>query len=368
MGTRCETVFMTGTTGLVGSEVLRRMLTLDPTLRVVVLVRNLARWNALATDAALPAERVTPVVGDIKKPGLDLDEDVRSFLARHVTIVVHVAADTVFSRPLEMARATNLEGTRHVLEMAEAWPQVWRVLYVSTAFVAGRRVGCILERDNGSGLGWVNAYEQSKYEAEQLVRATRRGWLILRPSTIICDSRAGTVRQFNAVHHALRLLYLGLAPMLPGTGTSTVDVVPGDYVAAAIASLTLRERLWGQTFHLCAGSGAITLDELLDSTWDVWSKVPAWRRKAISRPVLANITTYRLFEQTVKETGDRQLKRAVRSLSSFAPQLALPKRFDTAQTEATLGQPAAAVTTYWPRMIEHLVTNRWTKTLPGGAA
>jgi hypothetical protein len=53
------------------------------------------------------------------------------------------------------------------------------------------------------------------------------------------------------------------------------------------------------------------------------------------------------------------LRRALRGLSHFAPQLALPKRFETAGADALLGAPAPPVGSYWARVVEHLLAARW---------
>ena len=344
-------LFLTGATGLVGGGVLQRMLRADPDLRVAVLVRDGSRWPGIP--------RVTPVVGDLLAPGLGLAADARATLAREVRLVVHAAADVVFSRPLDVARATNVEGTRRLLELADEWPEVQRIAYVSTAFVAGRHTGAIPEAEADGAAGWVNAYEQSKWEAERVVRAAARPWVILRSSTIVCDDAAGTVSQFNAVHLAVRLLHRGLVPMIPAEGAATVDVVPAGYVTSAIAALAVRDGLDGRTVHLCAGRGALPVVELLEATWDVFARDAAWRRKALPRPVLTDLATYALLERSIDQTGDAALRRALRGLSHFAPQLALPKRFETAGADALLGAPAPPVRAYWTRVVEHLLAARW---------
>jgi nucleoside-diphosphate-sugar epimerase len=345
-------LFLTGATGLVGGGVLQRMLRADPELRVAVLVRDRARW------AGIP--RVTPVVGDLLAPGggLGLTADARATLARQVRLVVHAAADVVFSRPLDVARATNVEGTRRLLELAGEWPGVQRIAYISTAFVAGRHTGSIPEAEVDGAAGWVNAYEQSKWEAECLVRGAARPWVILRSSTIVCDDTTGAVSQVNAVHHAVRLLHRGLVPMIPAEGAATVDLVPAEYVTGAIAALAVRADLDGRTLHLCAGSGALPVGELLDATWDVFARDAAWRRKALPRPVLTDLATYALLERSIEQTGDEVLRRALRGLSHFAPQLALPKRFETTGADTLLGAPAPPVAAYWTRVVEHLLAVR----------
>ncbi|HEV8304353.1 MAG TPA: SDR family oxidoreductase [Gemmatimonadales bacterium] len=345
-------LFLTGATGLVGGGVLARMLRADPALRVAVLVRDPSRWPAI--------DRVTPVAGDLCASGLGLTPDVRAALAREVHLVVHAAADVVFSRPLDVARATNVQGTRRVLDLVHEWPRVGQVVYVSTAFVAGRRTGSVAEAEEDGAAGWVNAYEQSKWEAERLVRAATRPWLIVRPSTIVCDDPdGGVVTQYNAVHHAVRLLHRGLVPMIATAPQASVDLVPADYVAGAIAALAVRHDLAGRTLHLCAGAGALAVPDLLENTWEVFARNPAWRRKALPRPVLTDLATYALLERSIDQTGDEMLQRAVRGLSHFAPQLALPKRFETAGADALLGAPAPPVGAYWARVVEHLLAVRW---------
>src|SRR5207247_6934475 len=178
-----EVVFFTGATGLVGGDVLRRMLAADPALRAVVLVRDAGRWEQVSTRLALPAGRVGAVVGDVTRPGLGLSADTRVRLAREITAVVHAAADVVFSRPLAVARAVNVAGVRHLLDVAAGWPRLRRFSHGRTAFVAGRRVGRILEGEERGDAGRVNGCEQEKHEAQALVPRRRPGWAHLPPGS-----------------------------------------------------------------------------------------------------------------------------------------------------------------------------------------
>lgn len=336
-----KTVFITGATGLIGREVVARV-TSDPRVaRVYALTRK---------PAALG------IHGDVQQDGLGITAEARARLAREVTTVVHLAANTSFSQSLEEARATNRDGTRHLLEVSAAWPNVSRWVYVSTAFVAGLRTGRILE-EACSDSAWANAYEQSKAEAEALVRATRTDWAIARPATIVCDDLDGAISQMNAVHRALRLYFGGLAAMLPGTDQSRVDVVTTEYAARGIARVVLAPDVEGKTFHFCAGAGAMPLDDLLDASYNAFVRAPAWRRKAIARPVRTDLGTYRLFEAAIADAGSDRVRRALRSLGHFVPQLAWPKSFDTTRADALLGERAPSVASYWSNMVDHLVGN-----------
>jgi long-chain acyl-CoA synthetase len=353
-----QSIFVTGATGLLGRDVLTRLLAADPRLRAFVLVRDASRWAIASRDLPF-ADRVTPVVGDLCADGLGIDTWVRHAIRRDVNGIVHLAADTTFSRPLPQARAVNTEGTRRVLELAAECASAVRVAFVSTAFVAGKRVGFIREDEAEHCDGWANAYEQSKYEAEALVRAHASDWLILRSSTVVCDDVDGRVTQLNAVHRALQLYRNGLAAMMPGVAGSTVDAVTTSYVGRAVASLAFDDAVSRKTVHLCAGAGALPLQELLDITWERWARDPGWRRRGISRPALADLETYALFERSIEQVGDASLKRVARALSHFVPQLALPKQFDTETADALLGAPAPAVRDFWIPMLDNLAATNW---------
>ena len=349
-----RSILITGATGLLGRAVLARLLAADSRLRAFALVRDAGAWSRVAS-ALGDHSRIIPVQGDLRDDALGLAPNVRATICRNVTAIVHLAADTTFSNPLDRARAVNTAGTQRVLELAADCASSVRFAYVSTAFVAGRRTGEIAEDAHPATAGWVNAYEQSKHEAEQLVREQAPSWMILRPSTVVCDDGDGQVTQMNAVHRALRLYHSGLVPMMPGVAGSTVDVVTTAFVADAIARLALRDELSGKVVHLCAGAGALPLDELLDITYARWATDSTWRRRGIARPALTDLATYSLFERTLEDVGDASLKRITRALSHFVPQLALPKTFDTTNADALLGHAAPPVRDFWLPMLDHLL-------------
>ncbi len=253
----------------------------------------------------------------------------------------------------------NRDGTRHLLEIAAQCPHVTRFALVSTAFVAGRRTGRVYENAADTSSGWVNAYEQSKAEAEALVRESRRDFVILRSSTVACDDTRGGVTQRNAVHRALRLFHDGLAAMIPGVAATELDAVPADYVVNGVTQIALRQGVDGQTVHLCAGAGSMPIDELLDDCYSRWARDVSWRKRGIARPTLADLETWELFARTVEETGHPRLRRVTQALSHFLPQLGLPKQFDTSRADALLGTSAPPVREYWGRMIDHLQATAW---------
>lgn len=338
-------VLLTGASGLVGGRVLALLLEEHRVEHVVVLVRERRPTPGPSRS------RVSYVTGDVRLPAFGVSP--RRF--RGITHVVHAAADTTFSQRLDEARAVNTRGTAHALQIAER-SGARRFVHVSTAYVAGTATGSIPE-DAAVPDGFVNAYERSKHEAEQLVRASGLDAVVLRPSTIVCDDARGGASQLNAVHRALRVMHAGLAPMMPGRPETPVDFVTTAYVANAIVRIGLAISSSG-TYHLCAGEGALPLGEVLERAFRLWRRDDAWRRRGIEPPVLTDIDTYRDFERAVHETGDARLAAVARSLSHFAPQMALPKHFETTRSARALGRTALPVTAFLDAVVSGLAVAR----------
>ena len=367
-----RTVLVTGGTGALGRELVRR-LARDPGARVVVLSRAARDPERIAAGDPLVeslgwSDGVRVVRGDVLAGGeLGLSSVAREELSREVTDVLHCAAATRFNLPLDEARSANVGGTRSVLDFAAGCRALRRIGVFSTVYVAGRRTGRFAEDDlEDGGAGFVNTYEQSKNEMEREVRARMEELplAVYRLSTLIGDSTTGAVTGYNAFHHAMRLLYHGLAPMVPGERAHRIDVVAVDYVADAAVWLFERRFEGGRTYHLCSGpERTSTLDDLIDQVIAVFHRIrPEWRRRGIEKPAVVGLPTYELFVRSVEETGNEVLRRATRAVQSFAYQLAFPKEFDATRTVAALlgsGLRPPAVREYLPRVIETCVDSDW---------
>jgi long-chain acyl-CoA synthetase len=270
-------VLLTGATGFVGMELLSRYL--ERTDRsVVTIVRapsdeaareriDAVLSNLFGYRAGRYRERVTAVAGDLTAERLGLPAARWERLAGQLTTIVHAAASVSFGLALEDARAVNVEGTRRVLELAGRVNELGsldRYAHISTAYVAGTHSGRFFERDLDLGQRFHNSYEQSKFEAEQLVRS-REGlpFTILRPSIVVGDSHSGWTSAFNVLYWPLRALGRGLFPAVPAAASSPVDVVSIDYVADAILELCHSPGGVGQTYHLTAGLQASTIGEIV---------------------------------------------------------------------------------------------------------
>ncbi|MFL5640350.1 MAG: SDR family oxidoreductase [Gemmatimonadaceae bacterium] len=365
-----RTVLMTGGTGTVGSELLRRLVTREGTT-INLLVRRVGYDRRQQVEYALRDVRreatVNVLEGDLcagETLGLSTGE-FRS-LAASTTHVIHCGGSTSFTLPLDESRAINVLGTRRVLEFAHRCDHLESAAFFSTVYVSGKRRGVFSENDHGdAGHGFVNPYEQSKAEMELVVREAMHELPIqlFRLSTVVGDSRTGAVRGFNAVHHAIRLLYQGLAPMVPGEPGAPVDMVSSDYVADAALYLMDTQSRRG-VHHLASGETAsATISDMLASTIDSLLRFrPKWRKRSIEKPLLVDLDTYELFVRSVEETGNDVLRNATRSIRTFAYQLAHPKAFATQRTAEALagsGIIPKPVLEFYPAVVRYCLETNW---------
>ncbi|MCB1250531.1 MAG: HAD-IB family hydrolase [Acidimicrobiales bacterium] len=159
-------IFVTGTTGFLGTNLLERLLRAVPDCELVLLIRpgrrstveqRLAReilkndaFDRLRDDlgkdgfAELCARRITPVAGDVGRDGLGLDDDGRAALAS-CDVVIHSAATVSFDSPLDSAVEVNLLGPSRIAATLHDLGASPHLVAVSTCYVAGNRRGAAPE-------------------------------------------------------------------------------------------------------------------------------------------------------------------------------------------------------------------------------
>jgi len=348
-----ECVLITGASGLVGGDVLRLLqMHSQPGDRFTALVRR-PDWEPPQPDRGCGG-RVEVLRGDVTLPHLGLGEDEWSELRASLTGILHCAATTRFSTPMEEAARVNVEGTRRVVELAEHAPRLRRFGHVSTTYVAGCRAGTIRETELEHCAGFVNAYEWSKYEAERLIRGTDLPWSIYRLGAILGSAETGLVRQINGVYCVIRYFYQGLVPVLAGYADTLVDLIPDEFAAAALHRL-YEDFVPGATYQLCAGAeNAVTVREFFELSSRGFACVePRWPERGICPPRMVDSPGYTAYEQAARAAGDRGRARAADALKHFVPQLLYPKAFDhTACDGALSGTDIACppVASYLPRV------------------
>ena len=364
-------LLLTGATGFVGMELLTRYLERSDR-QIVTLVRADSDEAArVRIDAVLAnlfgeksrryASRVLAVAGDLLAPRLGLGPARSEELAQRVTTIVHAAASVSFTLPLPEARAINLEGTRRILDFAElasARGGLDRYGHVSTAYVAGTHSGRFGECDLDLGQRFRNSYEQSKFEAEQLVR-TRAGlpFTILRPSIVVGDRRTGWTAAFNVLYWPLRAFARGLFTAVPAIPAAPVDVVSIDYVADAIYALCEDCSELGQTYNLTAGTHASTIGEIAGIA-----------SRYFRRPLPA-VLPPKEFAALERDASPLQ-RSALEGSQAYFPYFSIGTVFDEARARAKLdpaGIQVSPLGDYLERLLDFATRSRWGKRPVGRA-
>jgi acyl transferase domain-containing protein/thioester reductase-like protein len=329
-------ILVSGGTGLLGSEFLRRALQRDPRCTVLLPVRPpkegipgaagaLSRWEALCAELGLTAqqrERVTAFPADFRAERLGLDARRWEELSEGLTDAVHCAAEVRFDQSLSQARASNVETTERMLALT---PRGATFHHVSTFAVCrplpGERLA--LERPVDLSVPFRNLYERTKAEAEQAVLAAVAGGRtarIYRTSILAGDSRTGWTSKFDGIYALARLFMTGAelgVGSFPVPSEARLEVLTLDSVAEALAALVLSDavRTPGEVLHLTGGRSTVRLRDAS----------PALVR-ALERRLLED-EGLQLILPSFEDGGDLTLSDAVRLFEQRIP----PEALDTAR-------------------------------------
>ncbi|REK19517.1 MAG: NAD-dependent epimerase/dehydratase family protein [Planctomycetota bacterium] len=264
-------LLLTGSTGLVGRHLLRDLLAAEVPVAAMVrpgkgpttLAGIMGHWEQQA-GRALP--RPVVIEGDLCLDEVVPDADQRRWLSEHCDSILSCAASMTFreDKKGEPFR-TNVDGTRHLLELCRS-AGIRDYHQVSTAYICGLRQGKILESDIDVGQTLGNVYEKSKLEAEKMIRAAdfldQRTFY--RPASVLGDSRSGYVTSFHGFYLPLQLAHAmaGRVPVkemnerffakLGLQGHEGKNLVPVEWLSAAIVHLVTRPEHHGQTYHLAS--------------------------------------------------------------------------------------------------------------------
>lgn len=371
-------IFITGMTGAFGVEILRILLRDHKDKEVVALIRASdpqtleARWTrllAIASDGEVkPADMpaFTPLAGDITKPHLGLSVAQMQSLCEGVEEIIHSAATVDFDEPLDSCRVINVEGTHNVIRLATDCTRLKKFAHVSTLYVAGRRSGNIFEHELEHSDGFVTmGYEESKYEAELLIRQymTLLPITIYRMSLLMGCLRDGYVNDYGAIHRYLMFMYRGIAPCFPGIPGCPLDFLPYDYSAECFMTLFDKHFKGGDTYQISAGERSPTTERWLELTAQTYAKhSSSWRKGSYNSPDIVTWPTYQLYKKTILTIENMEFMKVVRILDSCAEECFCPKVFKRDKLNAALGVGMDSVPDYedyYPRILDHCIGMNW---------
>jgi long-chain acyl-CoA synthetase len=364
---RAGSLLLTGSTGMAGREITRVLLTrtdvpltllLHDTGRALSRPRLLQELFRLEPTPAL-IRRVRLVRGDLTKPRLGLPVREYADLARSVDGIIHAAATTRFDLALAEARRVNVFATQHLVRFAQHCRNLIRFALLSTVFVSGRRQGLILESERAHGAGFVNTYEQSKYDAEACLESSDVPYVIYRLSTLVGDSQTGFTSHFTTPHQALRVMHLGLASLVPGLANYSVDLIPTDWAAATIVNLFLNEFQTSRVVHLVAGAArSYSLAQVIDESYDRLGELdPAWKARHYPKPAIATQAAFQLLVRSAEQARDPLMIGVLGMLRYFTEQFSYPKEFDARGLNGAHAAPD--IREYYGRVVAYCLKTKW---------
>ena len=246
---------VTGATGFIGRRLVERLLVREDA-EIFALVRAASQQRFDEISRSWPGgDRVTPVIGDVTSPGAGLSDGIRERLSG-IDHVIHLAAlYDITARPA-INETTNVTGTRNVVDLANELG-ARRLHHVSSVAVAGDHEGRFTEAMFDVGQRLPSPYHATKYGAEDIVRRDCAvPWRVYRPAIVVGDSVTGEMDKIDGPYYFFpvidRLTRFPRWLPLVAPDLGATNIVPVDYVAAAMDHLVHARGLDQRTFHLVA--------------------------------------------------------------------------------------------------------------------
>ncbi|KAF2443243.1 putative nonribosomal peptide synthase [Karstenula rhodostoma CBS 690.94] len=289
-----STVFLTGSTGFLGTQILRHALHKRAFERIVVLVRSrdaedgLCRVRQAASTAGWWRESFTSALdvwpGDLAAANLGLDDAQWRALCglpsphAPITAIIHNGARVHWATSYAGLHAANVASTQRLLHAALDSPHLTSLVYISGGLITENATWTAAEA------AAANGYDQSKYVSEKLVRAVgaaygtpAKRFSVVKPGQIIGDAYTGVANADDFLWRVVgAAMQLSARPVEPSTSwlavsdvRSVADTVLWHAVGRHASDLThITQGMPVSAFWACVDAHLHT--PLRPMSWDEW--------------------------------------------------------------------------------------------------
>ncbi|MFN4115529.1 MAG: SDR family oxidoreductase [Inhella sp.] len=253
--------FVTGATGFIGRRLVKALLARrGSTVHFLLREESAAKLPELLAFWGVSEKRAVPVYGDLREKKLGVGADSLKAMKGQIDHAYHLAAIYDLAACADAQFEANVEGTRHLVDFCNAIG-VGHLHHVSSIAAAGLYEGVFREDMFDEAENLDHPYFGSKHESEKIVRQhSKRPWTVYRPSMVVGDSTTGEMDKIDGPYYffkPIQRLRQILPPWFPSVGIEggRINIVPVDYVVAALDHISHKVEKKGGCYHLIDPQG-----------------------------------------------------------------------------------------------------------------
>lgn len=268
-----ENILLTGATGFLGSHLLSELLKEFPESKVYCLIRKTSSGDGAAKLEAVIEEmnlsstidmsRIQVITGDLEAERLGMEPSQYDIISSQIDVVYHVGAAVNFAYSYRDLKASNVEGTKRILDFS-CNKKMKKVNFISTTSVFDNYLDESEIAENtplkSENIDKLLGYSQSKIAAEKIVNDAREQGLVIdiyRPSVISGSEKTSIWNKKDFSYQLLNcFIQLNAVPDIE----MTFDWVPVDRVSSIIVQLSSKANN-NNNFHIVSPE-PITISEL----------------------------------------------------------------------------------------------------------